>query len=433
MRNDYLLVSLQYQKNVRSSEVNIQAQILMTNSPILDRTYPALMLKASRGAIHHGAVGIARSLGRRGVPVYAVVEDLYTPLVSSRYLTKAFVWKSWPDTNQAFLTAMATIRDVISRPTILIPIDDLAAVFVAENATALGQWFLFPKLRPSLPRQLANKARLYSICTKIGVPCARTIVPHSSDDVSEFIAQTSFPIVVKAIEQWRLLKGRHNVKIVQNREALGKICDHIDSKENPEMLLQEYIPGEDWIYHGYCDYKANLYVSFTGKKLLDYPLGAGSTAIGFSCGNEALCAQSEEFLRAISYSGISDMDWRRDVRDGQYKLMDCNPRIGMNFRMFENAAGIDVVRAEHLNLTGRSIDCAKMIEGRSFIVESFYILSSIRGGLVVVARKRPIHKGVELAWWSGDDTLPFWMMGVRLMLQTAKRVLGILWSKIRPM
>jgi D-aspartate ligase len=430
MHNDYLLVSLRYQKNVRSSEVEIQAQILMTNSPILDRTHPALMFKASRGAIHHGALGIARSLGRLGVPVYAVVEDSYTPLVASRYLTKAFVWKSWPDNNQAFLTAMARIRDVINRPTILIPMDDLSAVFVAENATSLNQWFLFPRLQRGLPRQLANKASLYSICTEIGVPFARSIVPHSSDDVREFIDRTSFPIVVKAIEQWRLLKGRYNVKVVQTRQALVEICDQIDSTENPQMLLQEYIPGEDWIYHGYCDPTVGLYVSFTGKKLLDYPLGAGSTAIGFSCGNEALCAQSEGFLRAILYSGISDMDWRRDARDGQYKLMDCNPRVGMNFRMFENAAGVDVIRAEHLNLTGRNIDCAKMIEGRSFVVESFYILSSIRSGS---ARGRSTHGSRELAWWSGDDKLPFWVMGVRLMLQTAKRVLGILWSKIRPM
>ena len=38
------------------------------------------------------------------------------------------------------------------------------------------------------------------------------------------------------------------------------------------MLLQEYIPGHDWIYHGYRNSKMNLYVSFTGKKPPDYPL-----------------------------------------------------------------------------------------------------------------------------------------------------------------
>ena len=50
------------------------------------------------------------------------------------------------------------------------------------------------------------------------------------------------------------------------------------------------------------------------------------------------------------------MDWRRDERDGKYKILDCNPRVGQNFRMFENAAEIDVVRAQHLDLSGRPID-----------------------------------------------------------------------------
>jgi D-aspartate ligase len=47
-------------------------------------------------------------------------------------------------------------------------------------------------------------------------------------------------------------------------------------------------------------------------------------------------------------------------------------RIGQNFRMFESGAGVDVVRARHLDLSGRGINSAAMIEGRLFTVESFY-------------------------------------------------------------
>jgi D-aspartate ligase len=85
-------------------------------------------------------------------------------------------------------------------------------------------------------------------------------------------------------------------------------------------------------------------------------------------------------MQKISYSGIIDIDWRQDERNGQYKIVDCNPRIGMNFRMFEDRAGIDVVKAQHLNLTGRNIDRSQMVEGRRFIVEPYYLVSSIRGG-----------------------------------------------------
>ena len=109
----------------------------MAALPGLDKRFPALIFKASRGTIHHGAVGIARSLGRAGVPVYAIVEDRYTPLAVSRYVTRAFIWKRWPGERKAFLSAMSAIGEIINQPTVLIPMDDLSAVYVAENASIL--------------------------------------------------------------------------------------------------------------------------------------------------------------------------------------------------------------------------------------------------------------------------------------------------------
>lgn len=403
-----------------------RTQLIMAILPTLDTTHPVLIFKASRSTIHHGAVGIARSFGRLGVPVFAVVEDSCTPLATSRYVTKAFVWKGWPRDRKAFLLAMSTIGQIINRPTILIPMDDLSAVFTTENAIALSRWFLLPELSGNLSHELANKASFYSLCTRTGIPCARSVVPHSTDDVRDFIKQTTFPIVVKAAEQWRLLHGRYNVKVIKTREELFKFYEQNQFGEHPQqMILQEYVPGKDWIYHGYCNFKMNLYLSFTGKKLLDYPPGAGSTASGISLRNDALRSQSEEFLRAISYSGITDIDWRQDERDGQYKIMDCNPRVGMNFRMFENSAAIDVVRAQHLNLTGRSIECADMINNRLFIVESYYFLSLVRGGRNALKTEEGRHppESIEFAWWGGDDMLPFLVMSVRLFVQTIKHAL----------
>jgi predicted ATP-grasp superfamily ATP-dependent carboligase len=404
---------------------------VMTGLPALDAKRPVLILTANRDAIHHGAVAIARSLGRLGIPVYAIVQDGYTPLVASRYVTKCFVWKGWPGDREALLVAMSRIAEMINDPPILVALDDLSAVSIAENASALSRWFLFPQLPSTLPRQLANKASLYSLCGKIGVPCAPSIVPRRMDDVREFIEHTTFPIVAKATEQWKLLKSRYNVKIIQARDALFEICEHIDSDENPSLLLQEYVPGEDWIYHGYCDPEAGLYLSFTGKKLLDYPPGAGSTAVGLSCLNEVVYSHSERLLRSLSYSGISDMDWRRDQRDGQYKLMDCNPRVGMNFRMFENSTGIDVVRAQHLSLTGRHIDCTKMIDGRLFVVEPYCALSLIRSGRwpwTIDAGTRLTTASTELAWWSSDDKLPFFAMIMRTLPRVTYNAVHMMWN-----
>jgi predicted ATP-grasp superfamily ATP-dependent carboligase len=64
-------------------------------------------------------------------------------------------------------------------------------------------------------------------------------------------------------------------------------------------------------------------------------------------------------VSAVGFSGVPDLDYRHDERDGRYKLLDFNPRPGANFRMIENCAGIDVVRALHMDLTGRVVECRR--------------------------------------------------------------------------
>ena len=386
----------------------------------VDFKYPALILKSRRSHMSYGALGVARTLGRLGVPIYAVVEDSYTPLAASRYITGSFIWKNWSFDCDSFLKTLSEIGESIGHLTVLIPMDDLSAMFVAENAAVLNRRFLVPKVPWNVPRQLANKASLQSLCAKFGIPCPRTMVPRSADDVSDFVRHVGFPIVVKPAEQWRLLKDSgYNPLVIQNWKALFEIYARNIREEVSPMIIQEYIGGEDWIYHGYSNFESGLYLSFTGKKLLDYPAGAGSTAVGVSIHNEELCSHTEAFLKAISYSGICDIDWRLDKRDGQYKMLDCNPRIGLNFRIFETGAGIDVVRALHLNLTGRFISSSPMVQPKLLTVESLYFLSAVRGGQIAALKKhtRGIGAVKELAWWSGDDALPFLVMCMRLTLR----------------
>lgn len=56
-----------------------------------DRAVPGLIVKIGNYPLHHGGVGAIRSLGRLGVPMYALTEDRWTPAAVSRYLRRAFV------------------------------------------------------------------------------------------------------------------------------------------------------------------------------------------------------------------------------------------------------------------------------------------------------------------------------------------------------
>lgn len=195
-------------------------------------------------------------------------------------------------------------------------------------------------------------------------------------------------------------------------------------------MFQEYISpayGEDWFYHGYRNTRSGCCVGFTGRKLRSYPPFAGPTTLGKAVLNEPLREQAEALLASLSYCGIMDLDYRLDKRDGQYKLVDFNPRIGAQFRLFEDKAGVDVARALYLDLTGKNVCGCEPIAGRTFIAEFHGFAARpryLRQGGLTFHEWGPSHKEIrELAWFCTDDPLPFLMMCIRLLLRVVERML----------
>ena len=405
---------------------------LQAPQPASDATAPALVLAVNPLVLHHGFVGIIRSLGRMGVPVYSVVKDRFTPPVVSNYLTGAFIWRRPGVDAQRLLEGMATIGERLNRPTVVIPTDDFAAIFLAEQAAALQRWFVLPQQPATLPRTLANKRELYRLCQRIGVACPKAVFPNSIAEVDEFVKQAEFPVVVKVAQSWLRPQGAHTTSIARNPRELYALYRSTEGAGGPNLIFQEYIApayGEDWFYHGYCNLRSACGVGFTGRKLRSYPPFAGPTTLGKAVVNDALRAQVEALLKAISYSGIMDLDYCLDRRDGQYKLVDFNPRIGAQFRLFEDGAGVDVARALYLDLTGRCVPASRPIEGRTFVVEFHDLAASLgylrRGALTFHDWRRSLKGKREWAWSCRDDPFPFLVMCIRLLLRVVEKILRV--------
>lgn len=407
-----------------------------------DTTLPVLVFKTGRNPLHHGTLGIIRSLGKAGVPVYALVEDGFAPAALSRYLTGYFVRQAhrppdgplhasdktspYPGESQ-LLSQLLAIAQKLGVPALLLPTDDLGAVFIAEHAEALKPYFRFPALDPALPGLVSNKRDLHFLCTRLEIPSPKFTSPSSLDEAQEFASRCAFPVIVKA-DPAAVSSGVRSVSVVRTPEQLLGLYRSVASPDS--LLCQEYIPedcAEDWIFHGYSNPQNGCYIGFTGKKLLSWPRSAGATTLGVSIANPVLREQSIRLLKGLQYAGIVDLDYRFDKRDGQYKLLDFNPRVGANFRMFENEAGIDVVRALHLDLTGGPVPDAPQIDGRRFVVESQYWLAglsdAIHGESKLRDCLRSIRKPREFAWFSTDDPLPSFAVGSRLLFRLAQKLL----------
>jgi predicted ATP-grasp superfamily ATP-dependent carboligase len=154
----------------------------------------------------------------------------------------------------------------------------------------------------------------------------------------------------------------------------------------------------------------------TGKKIRRFPVSTGVTSLGICLRNETVERMTTQFMKGIGYRGILDIGYRYDTRDGKYKVLDVNPRIGSTFRLFTNTDGMDVARALYLDMTGKPVASAQPSEGRKWMVEDFDLFSALRS-----RRDRTLTlkhwvtslRGVqETACFALDDPLPFLLAGV---------------------
>ncbi|MBJ7339221.1 ATP-grasp domain-containing protein [Mycolicibacterium sp.] len=377
------------------------------HGPELDTALPALVLWVSPFPLQHGCLGVFRSLGRAGVTVYAVVANREAPVARSRHVVGTIISSpDWRDTPAQFVDRLLDIGRQLGRRSLIVCTSDEMAVIVAEHRHVLEEFFVLPTVASGLPAELADKRTLHDLCQRHGVATPRSVFIDSMDQLQGIADDLNPPVVVKSTALRGQVQSVENTTVVPTRSDL---LDLARTWTEPfRTLIQEYIPdeaSEDWFAHGYCDAEATARVVFTGRKVRCWPARGGSTAAGFTAANAELAELTATFCAHVGYRGIFDLDWRRDLRTGQYYLLDFNPRVGAQFRMFEDDAGIDVVRAMHLDLSGRDIPSGNMIEGERFIVEPWDLAS------LIANRRRPIPwaGGVgrpRAAWLAGDDLRP---------------------------
>ncbi|MFI5871812.1 ATP-grasp domain-containing protein [Streptomyces sp. NPDC051445] len=389
---------------------------------LLDTLVPAVLLRIDRNPFHHGTLGAVRSLGRAGIEVHVVADSTGSPVAKSRFVRRLH---PPPPPGAALADIAATLLRVaahIERPAVLIPMDDAGAVAVSRLREDLAPAYLLPQQPGTVPERVADKAELIRLCAAADVPHPLTVIPESASQAASEAWRLGLPVVAKWSRPWLLPAGtglRSTVVVRSTQEARDL---YLRTEEaGSRLLLQAFLPSgpdRDWFFHGYADRSGAVGGGGPGRKLCAWPRGAGLTAVGEWTENPRVRTLAERLTGELGYRGIFDLDFRRCGATGDYHLLDFNPRPGAQFRLFTDADGLDVVRAQHLDLTHRPLPAGSPRPGRAFVVENYAPLAALR----------PVRRGRELAWHAGDDTAPGRAMWGLWGAHVARRLLG----RLRP-
>jgi D-aspartate ligase len=361
----------------------------------------------------YGAVAVARTLGRLGIPVYLLAQEgMTTPVWSSRYWRKKTRWDfSKPESDSlAFLLDVGRRLQAEhgARP-ILLTLADWVAIFIERNGDVLEDQFVFPRAPRPVIRSLANKWEMHLLANEHAIPTPATIWPRSRVDVEEFLENQSFPIVLKPTDPF--LPHVPAKQIFTSQGELMEVVDRETAYGPLNFVVQEYIPGDAqtvWMCNGYFGPEPGRTVIFTGKKLRQVS-STGIASLAICLRNETVEAQTKAFMQGIGYRGCVGIGYRFDSRDGLYKLLDVNARVSGVFRLFAGSNDMDVVRICYLDLTDQHLPPTALRPGRKWMLEDDLptALSAIRDGSLTVPKWLESIRGVrESHWFAPDDPMP---------------------------
>ena len=397
---------------------------------IIDTRTPVVIVNCKIGGL-----GVLRSLGSKGVPIYIVNDEPGKAPLTSKYCLQTFIRKFDENNPQDYLDYLLWVGSQIKTPSILIPTSDELSVFVAEHADQLSRYFIFIRNDSILIKQLISKEGMYKLALEHEIPTPTTLFPKNFGEVKEFAEQVTFPVMLKGIYGKRLeIRKKPKMLIVESKDELFTNYKWLEDPDSPNLMIQEYIPGGDdqvYIFNGYFDKNSECLAAFTGFKIRQFPVHRGAASLGECSWIEEVSELTKDFMRKIGYRGILDIGYRLDPRDGLYKVLDVNPRLGGAFRLFVAENGMDVVRALYLDLTGQTIPPVIPRQGRRWLIEDWDIISTYHyfqeGSISIWEWLRSFKNVEEGAWFNWKDPKPFLFMSrsfLKMVLLKGLKKLG---------
>ena len=144
-------------------------------------------------------------------------------------------------------------------------------------------------------------------------------------------------------------------------ETRAELDDAFERARPYDPLVQELIPGGDDELYSLGSYVAEdgeALGLFSGRKLRQTPPGVGTCRVGEAVWVEEVVEQGLALLRALGFHGLSQVEFKRDPRDGVYKLMEVNPRL-WQWHGLAAACGVDLPRIAYWDLLGARLPAAR--------------------------------------------------------------------------
>ncbi len=358
---------------------------------------------------HHGALGLVRSLGRRGIATVVVRRGEHSIASFSRYATRVLDFPAG-ESGRDFLATVANEHNL--RGWLLMPTTDDAVGTVSRSAEQLSCDFVVMTPPWNITRQLSDKRALYELAQTLDIDSPLTMYPRSMDEVNELDCE--FPVILKPAnrEVENPLTRAKAWQVNNRRELLARYGEACEFMEPELIMVQEVVPGggeTQFSYAALCSDGAIL-ASVAARRTRQFPMnyGRSSSYVETISLDPKIEDPATRLLASVRMSGLVEVEFKRDAR-GSYKLLDVNPRV-WTWHMLCARAGVDFPYLLWLFACGKQFSRPIAREGVSwmhFATDLPVALEEMwRGRLPPQTYLKSLFKAQESAVLAVDDLLP---------------------------
>lgn len=290
-----------------------------------EKKYTVLVTEGENRA----SLAVTRSLGRYGCKVIVTGEREKNLASCSRYCTARYIAPSPLSDNEGYLNAML---DIVSSQNVdvLFPMTEPATLLLAENMEKLPQSTILACPDLAKIQTVFDKSAVFRLAEEHGVAIPWTLfVDNRKDFHQKKQAVQRFPLVVKPSRSRIPVKDGFlaaGVKYAEDMAALEKLYQTEKSLDFPSMIQEKIIgPGTGLFTLFEDDHHLAL---FSHQRILEKPPSGGVSVVCESVHlDQEMVEASRRLLAAVGWQGVAMVEFKRDVRDGQAKLMEINGRF----------------------------------------------------------------------------------------------------------
>jgi predicted ATP-grasp superfamily ATP-dependent carboligase len=288
------------------------------------------------------ALGIVRSLGRRGIPV-CVIDDEKSIARFSRYTTHNVRVSSLRDDGQAVEAIITAGRRLGLDGYVVFPTRDETVAELARNRSHLCELFRIPTPRWETVKWAWDKRNTYRLAEDLGIPTPQTWYAKRAEDLDQVSIEP--PYAVKPTVKERFFYATDAKAWRANtRSELRTLFLRAQEVVGPgEVMIQDLIPGDGRQQFAYCAFfkEGDAIGKMVVQRRRQHPPEFGRASTFVETVDLPLLEElSERFLRAIEYYGLAELEYKLDPRDGRYRLLDFNART-WGYHSLGQGVGID--------------------------------------------------------------------------------------------